>query len=135
MPLTTGISWQTSSPNACGSSGQAGVKAGFRGTTRHSRLGWGGVGEDRIAEAAAETHPERAVSIWQKLSEALIAQTQTRVYERASVDWRKLHRLLRRLGREREWQSSLTGLPQLNARKRRLLGQLDCLEGRRIIDR
>lgn len=96
---------------------------------------WGGIHDDQIAEAIVESYPEQALDIWKKLAEASIAQTQTRAYEQASRYLRKLRNLLNRLGRPHEWQSYLTDLRQVNARKRRLLELLDDLEGRRIIDR
>jgi uncharacterized Zn finger protein len=97
--------------------------------------GWDGVHDDHIAEAVVESYPERALALWKKLAEAHIAQTQTRAYEQASRYLRKVHHLLKTLGRAQEWQSYLTDLRQRNARKRRLLEQLDDLEGGRIIAR
>jgi uncharacterized Zn finger protein len=100
-----------------------------------SGWGWGGVHDDQIAEAVVQSYPERAIDIWKRLAEAYIAQTQTRSYEQASGYLLKLRDLLKKLGRAPEWQSYLTDLRQVNARKRRLLELLDDLEGRRIIDR
>jgi uncharacterized Zn finger protein len=97
--------------------------------------GWGGIHDGQIAEAIVQRYPERALDIWKKLAKASIAQTQTRAYEQASVYLRKLQNLLEQQGRAQEWQSYLTDLRQVNARKRRLLEVLDDLEGRRIIDR
>lgn len=96
--------------------------------------GWRGVQDDNIAEAVVETYPDRALAIWQKIAEALIAQTQPSAYETAARYLRKVQQVLRKLGREKEWHSYLAQLRQANARKRRLLEILDNLAGRRIID-
>jgi uncharacterized Zn finger protein len=100
-----------------------------------SGWGWGGSRDDQIAEAIAQSYPERALDIWKTLAEGRIAQTQTHAYEQASVYLRKLQNLLKQLDRAREWQSYLTRLRQANARKRRLLDLLDDMEGLRIVDR
>jgi uncharacterized Zn finger protein len=100
-----------------------------------STWGWGGIHEDRIAEAIVQRYPERALDIWKKLAESCIVQTQTRAYEQASTYLRKLRDLLQQQGRASEWQRYVAELRQVNGRKRRLLEVLDDLEGRRIIDR
>ncbi|HEY7495353.1 MAG TPA: hypothetical protein VIH59_30135 [Candidatus Tectomicrobia bacterium] len=95
--------------------------------------GWREVSDDRVAEAVADTYPDRALTIWKRLAEAEIARTDTRAYETAAGYLRKAHRLLEGLGRTAEWHSYLTTLRQTNARKRRLLEILDHLEDRRIV--
>ncbi|MBI4641010.1 MAG: SWIM zinc finger domain-containing protein [Candidatus Tectomicrobia bacterium] len=97
--------------------------------------GWSGHQDDHIAEAIVEVYPDRALAIWKKIAEAQIALTQPKFYEAAAVSLRKIYHTLEKLGREKEWQSYLTGLRQANARKRRLLEILDTLVGRRIIER
>ena len=96
--------------------------------------GWGGYSEDRVAEAVAETYPERAVEIWKKLAEAQIAQVKPKAYEVAADHLHKAHRVLGRLGREAEWKAYLAQIRKTHYRKRRLLEILDRLDGRRIID-
>lgn len=96
--------------------------------------GWAGYSEDRVAKAVAEAYPERALEIWKKLAEAQIAQVKPSAYEVAVGYLRKAHKVLERLGREKEWKACLAGIRETHRRKRRLLEILDRLDGRRIID-
>lgn len=96
--------------------------------------GWGEVSDDKIAEAVADAHPDRAVAIWKKMAEGQIAQTQVKAYPVAAGYLSKAGLTLQKLGREEEWQSYLAALRQANARKRRLVEILDGLTGRRIIE-
>jgi uncharacterized Zn finger protein len=89
--------------------------------------------EDQVAKAIAEGYPDRAIAIWKKLAEGQIAQTQPKAYEVAAGFLRNMRRTFKKLGRDKEWQSYITGLRQANARKRRLLEVLDSLDGRPII--
>ena len=47
---------------------------------------------------------------------------------------RKVQRVFRKLDREEEWRTYLSGLRQTNVRKRRLVEILDSLAGRPIIE-
>lgn len=98
--------------------------------------GWdyGGFDEDRIAEAVAESYPERAVVIWKQLAEGQIALTKPKAYEVAAGYLRKVHRVLKQLGNEQDWQHYLAALRRANERKRVLVRMLDTLAGRRIIE-
>ena len=96
------------------------------------RLTW--FQEDRVAKAIAEAYPDRAIAIWKKLAEGQIAQTQPKAYEVAAGFLRSMRRTFKKLGRDKEWQSYIAGLRQVNARKRRLLDVLDSLDGRPIIE-
>lgn len=89
--------------------------------------------EDQVAKAIAEAYPDRAIAIWKKLAEGQIAQTQPKAYEVAAGFLRSMRRTFKKLGRDKEWQSYIAGLRQVNARKRRLLEVLDSLDGRPII--
>ena len=100
---------------------------------RSAAWGYGWLDEDRIAQAVVDTHPDRALAIWKKTAESQIALTQTRAYETAAGYLRKVHRVLKKLGREQEWKNYLAELRQSNARKPRLVEILDGLTGRRII--
>ncbi len=96
-------------------------------------LGLGLRPDDRVADAVADAHPDRAVAIWKELAEGQIAQTQTKAYEVAAGHLRKIRLVLQKLDREKEWESYLAEVRQTNARKRRLLEILDGLQGRRIL--
>ncbi len=89
--------------------------------------GWSAINPDLVADAVAETHPERAITIWKQLAEAQIAQTNPRAYEVAAAYLRKLGRLLERQKRADEWRRYIAGLREANKRKRRLLEVLDGL--------
>ena len=95
---------------------------------------WTWFQENRIAEAVADTHPERAVAIWRMIAEGHIARTQPKAYEVAAGCLRSIHHVLQKQGRGGEWESYLAGLQQANRRKKRLLQILDGLKGRPIIE-
>lgn len=98
--------------------------------------GWGSgwFAEDRIAEAVAGTYPDRAVAIWKRLAEAQIPLTKPKAYEEAAGYLRKVHRVLKQVGKEQDWQDYLTALRRANERKRLLVRILDTLASRRIIE-
>ena len=98
--------------------------------------GWdsGWFAEDRIAETVMGTYPDRAVAIWKQLAEKQIALTKPKAYEEAAGYLRKVHRALKQLGKEQDWQGYLAALRRDNERKRRLVQILDTLAGRRIIE-
>src|SRR5262249_4453351 len=98
--------------------------------------GWGSAGHygERVADAIADTHPERSLAIYRQIIEQYIAQTSPSAYEAAVPALRKLHGLLKRLHREGEWSAYLAQLREEHRRKRRLLEVLDRLQSRRIVD-
>jgi uncharacterized Zn finger protein len=99
-------------------------------------IGWWerGFQDDRVAEAVADRYPDRALGIWKKLAENQIALTKPKAYGAAAGYLRKVHRVLKKLGREEEWQGYLAQLREANVRKRRLLEILDSLTGGRIVE-
>ena len=54
-----------------------------------NRLGWRGVDDDEIAEAVQTHAPDRAVAIWKKKAEGLIARVQPSAYQQAAKYLRK----------------------------------------------
>jgi uncharacterized Zn finger protein len=98
------------------------------------RWGWSGFQEDRVAEAIVGHYPDRALGIWKSIAESEIARTKPEAYRVAGSYLRKARRVLKDLGREKEWHDYLAELRRVNARKRRLLEILDSMSGRRIID-
>jgi uncharacterized Zn finger protein len=88
----------------------------------------------RVADAVAETHPDRALAIYQKLADDLIAATSPSAYEGAAVHLRKMRTLLHKTGRAAEWSKRLAAIREQNRRKRRLLEVLERLENRPIIE-
>ena len=97
--------------------------------------GWGSSQEVRVAQAVVNEYPDRAIAIWKKLAENLIAQTKPRAYEEAASYLRKIRQTFNKLNKEKDWQSYRNGLRQTNIRKIRFIEILDSLDGRRIIDR
>ncbi len=96
----------------------------------------GGVGlEGRVADAVAETHPDRAADMYREIIAAFVAQTSPSAYEQALPYLRKLRALLGRLGRGAEWDRYLAGLRETERRKRRFMEVLDRIESRPIVDR
>ncbi len=98
--------------------------------------GWdfGGFAEDRVADAVEGTYPDRAVAIWKQLAEQHIALTKPTAYEGAVRYLRKVHRGLKHLGKEQDWQDYLAALRRANEWKRALVQVLDTLAGRRILE-
>jgi uncharacterized Zn finger protein len=99
-------------------------------------IGWWerGFQDNKVAEAVVGRYPDRALGIWKKLAEAEIALAKPRAYEAAAGYLRRAHRVLKKLGREKEWQGYLAQLREASARKRRLLEILDSLAGGRIVE-
>ncbi|MHB1382087.1 MAG: SWIM zinc finger family protein [Thermoleophilia bacterium] len=97
------------------------------------RSGWHGVDEDEIA-AAVQTHaPDRAVAIWQKKAEGLIAQVKPSAYQEAAQYLRKAGSVRARRQEKEQWNKYLQQLREMHARKLRLMAILDGLDGKPIM--
>lgn len=94
--------------------------------------GWGN--DDRIAEAIADTYPDRAVAIWKDTVEVQLKHAEVRAYETAAIYLRKIRSTLKKQGQEQEWKKYLATLRQANLRRPRLVEILDGLEGRPIVE-
>jgi uncharacterized Zn finger protein len=106
---------------------RAGRAAGpFRG---HS----GGI-EGRIADAVADTHPDRAAALYRDIIAGHIVQTSPTAYKAAMPYLRKLRALLYRARRDEEWRHYLAHLRETERRKRRLMEVLDRVERRPIVE-
>jgi uncharacterized Zn finger protein len=99
------------------------------------RFGWHGVDEDEIAAAVQTYAPDRAVVIWQKKAEGLIAQVKPSAYQEAAKYLRKAGSVMAQQEQEAQWDEYLRGLRETHARKRRLIEILDGLEGKPISNR
>src|SRR5262249_48597843 len=108
----------------------------LRENRRGAGFGWYGMNTsaERVADAVAEKHPDRALEIYRDLAEGQIARPSPSAYEEAARPLRKTKALLRRLNRAAEWTQYLAKLREENRRKRRLMEVLDRLEGRPIIE-
>ena len=92
-----------------------------------------GVDDDEIATAVRNHAPDRAVAIWQRKAERLIAQVKPRAYQEAGKYLRKAAKVMARDGRQADWEGYLQGLRLQHARKIRLMEVLDSLEDKPII--
>ena len=90
--------------------------------------------DDRFADAIAGTHPDRAIAIWKRQAESLIAMTKPKAYESASHYLRKVKKRLTTLNRRTEWEAWERTLRMANFRKRRFIEVLDRLSSRPIIE-
>ncbi len=86
--------------------------------------------EDRVADAVVDAYPERAIAIWKKKAERLIAETRPQSYEESLRYLRKLRSHMETRG----WEEYRGELRRKHARKRRFLEVLDRVEDRRIIE-
>jgi len=97
----------------------------------HTQLGRGMWHRDRVstrvAAAVADTHPRESIAIWRDLAEQAIARTNRSGYEASLTYLRPLRDILRRLGREAEWEAYLGELRNTHARKRTFIPMLDRL--------
>ncbi len=100
------------------------------------RSPWAAYGgeDERVADAVAATHPERALEIYRQMADAQIARTSPSAYEEAARYLRKARKVLHALGRDAEWTQMIATIREKNARKRRLLEILDRLDNKRIIE-
>ena len=92
-----------------------------------------------VAEAAQGSHPEVSLSIWQHLAESLIAKVKPKAYQEAMPWLKKAKQLMQGLDRSEEYQGYLAELRTTHKAKRRLMAELDTLDGistkkRRIVD-
>ncbi|MBW2027982.1 MAG: SWIM zinc finger domain-containing protein [Deltaproteobacteria bacterium] len=90
--------------------------------------------DDQVANALKKAYPDKAVEIWKGLAESEIAETKVKAYHEAAKYLRKIHAVMKKSGREKDWQDYLKGLRRANARKPRLIEILNGLSGKRIID-
>lgn len=98
-----------------------------------SKYGRPGVDNNEVAEALKTHAPDRAVSIWQLKAEQLIAQVKPKAYQQAGRYLRKAAGVMKKQGKQKEWQKYLQNLRENHARKTRLMEVLDSLEGVPVI--
>ena len=85
--------------------------------------------EDRVADAVVDAYPERAIGIWKKKAERLIAETRPQSYEESLRYLRRLRSYMP----PPEWEEYREELRRKHVRKRRFLEVLDRVGDRRII--
>ena len=95
---------------------------------------WSEHQEGKIAAALATDYPDRAVDVWKRLSENLIAQVKPKAYEKAAVYLRKIQGVLKKQQKDEKWQKYIIILRQKHARKKRLIDILNGLDAKPILD-
>jgi len=95
---------------------------------------WSYFEDDKVAEAIAGHYPDHALDIWKKLAESQVTLAKPKAYEEAGLYLRKIHLILKKLGREKEWQVYLVHFRRTNERKTKFLEILSRLEGRPIAE-
>ncbi len=96
-------------------------------------VGWYGVDEDRVATAIQTYAPDRAVAIWQKRAERLIALVKPQAYQEAARFLYKAAKVMELEKKQAEWTLYLNGLREKHIRKQRLIEILDGLERKPIV--
>ncbi len=91
--------------------------------------------DDDVATAIAQKYPEKAIQIWKKIAEGLIAQTNVGAYGEAVAYLKKARKALEGLGKTAEWAAYLTALREANKRKTRLVQMLNVLSGKPILSK
>jgi uncharacterized Zn finger protein len=96
------------------------------------RLGWGT--DKTVAHAVCVTHPDFALAIWKDVVGNLIAQVKPRAYEEAAVYLRLMKKVYTRHHRLEDWRRLLEELRKIHKAKRRLMGVLDTLSKKKLVD-
>ena len=96
-------------------------------------FGWYGVDEDEVAVVIQSHAPDRAVDIWKKKAERLIAQVKPKAYREAAKYLRKAAAVMARQKKQMQWDQYLQFLRQQHARKIRLMEIIDGLNGKPIV--
>jgi uncharacterized Zn finger protein len=97
------------------------------------RYGGYGVDDDEVATAVQTHAPDRAVSIWKRKAEQLIAQVKPKAYQEAGKYLRKAANVMDKQSKQAEWNRYLQNLKEQHARKIRLREVLDSLDDNPIL--
>lgn len=87
-----------------------------------------------VAHAVSNTHPQVALDIWKSIVDKLIGKVKPRAYEEAASYLRLMEKIYSKNNRLADWQGLIRGLRNKHRQKRRLLGTLDNLTKKKIID-
>jgi len=88
---------------------------------------------DRVAEAVAKSHPERALAIYRSGLEAHLPHASISAYESAAAYLKRMRPILKSLGRGEEWKALLAEVRQNYGNRPRFMEILDRLEGRTVL--
>lgn len=95
---------------------------------------WRGETDKTVAQAVAKYHSDLALGIWQDIVEGLIDQVKPKAYEEAAVYLRLMKKVYTRDNRLNDWRGLLEDLRRNHKAKRRLMGVLDTLSRKKLID-
>ncbi len=95
---------------------------------------WTGETDKTVAQAVVDTHADLALGIWQDIVEGLIDQVKPKAYEEAAVYLRLIKKVYTRDNRLDDWRGLLEDLRRKHKAKRRLMGVLDTLSKKKLID-
>jgi uncharacterized Zn finger protein len=88
-----------------------------------------------VASAIAYAYPDKAIAVWNKMAEGLIAQTNVSSYGEAALYLKKVRQTLIGQNRVNEWKEYLNSLLEANRRKPRCVQILRALDDRPIISK
>jgi uncharacterized Zn finger protein len=88
---------------------------------------------DKVAEAVAETHPERSLAIYTAKLNARLPEAHSSAYETSAGYLRKLRPIYEALGRVQEWDALVASIREKYRNRPRFIEQLDRLNPRPIV--
>jgi uncharacterized Zn finger protein len=94
---------------------------------------WDFYSEDKLWDATADRFPERARTFWTRCVDQEAQTAQPKGYENAVRYLRKIHTLMEIQGRNEEWVTYLARVRNEHVRKKKFLGMLDVMEGKKIL--
>ena len=90
--------------------------------------------ELKVARAVFGEYPDSAISMFRRIIEDEIAQTNRKSYEMAVSHLTELGKLMQEKSRKQEWDSYISDLRRSNSNKPRFLKTLNTISEKRIID-
>lgn len=104
-------------------------------TQMRGALPWLGPGSyaDRVAEAVAKSHPDRALEIYRQRVNDHLTRAQVSAYEVVAAYLRKMRPILKSLHREDEWKQSVADIRLRYRNRPRFMEILDRLDSRPIL--
>lgn len=91
--------------------------------------------DDEVASAVTGKYPDRAIAIWKKIAEGLIAQAKVGAYSETVAYLKKVRQALDDVGGADAWAVYLAALTEANKRKSRLVEMLNVLSCKPIISK
>ena len=88
---------------------------------------------DRVAEAVAQSHPERSLEIYRQRVDHHLVDASKSAYEMVVHYLRKMRPILKRLNRETEWTQLVADIRQRHRNRPKLMEMLDRLNDQPIV--